>query len=104
MRIQTILIISVLALSVGPLAAAHRHGRDCGHRFDSHGGSWISVQAVTPFGFGVVHRSFADNGYQRDFRRFQHGKKYWKRVRKQQRKQHRRFHRESHRHGPKHWR
>ncbi|MDA0206804.1 MAG: hypothetical protein O3A53_12345 [Acidobacteria bacterium] len=58
MRIHSLLVITAaLALSL-PLSAAHRHGRDCGHVFDSHRGSWISVQIGTPFGFGVVNRGF----------------------------------------------
>ena len=112
MRIQTILLVSVLALCVGPLSAAHRHGRDCGHRFDSHQGSWISVHAVAPFGFSVAHRNFAPSpyrqGYHNDSRRFKRGKRYRKHMRKQQRRHERQFHRHGnrhgHRHGPYGWR
>ena len=117
MRIHSLLVITAaLALSL-PLSAAHRHGRDCGHVFDSHRGSWISVQIGTPFGFGVVNRGFdrdrrfnrygdryGDRYYQ-DSRRFKHSKRYFKKLRKQRLRDQRRFRNQRHHvHGPQCWR
>jgi len=112
MRIHFLLVIAAaLALSL-PLSADHRHGRDCGHVFDSHRGSWISVQFGPPFGFGIVNRGFDrdrrfnrygdryndryDDRHYRDSHRFKHNKKYYKKLQKQRQRDHRRFHNRGH--------
>jgi len=112
MRIHTLLVIAAaLALSL-PLSAAHRHGRDCGHVFDSHRRGWISVQFGTPFGYGFVGRGFDrdrhfdryDGRYYQDSRRFRNNKKFYKQLRKQQRRDHRQFRGQRHHvHGPACW-
>lgn len=112
MRIHTLFVIAAaLALSL-PLSAGHRHGRDCGHVFDSHRGNWISVQFGTPFGFGVVNRGFNrarhfdryDGRYYQDSRRFKHNKKFYKKLRKQRLRDHRQFRFQRHHvHGPQCW-
>lgn len=120
MRIHTLLTIAAgLALSL-PLSADHRHGRDCGHVFDSHRGGWFSVQFATPFGFGFVNRGFDrdrrfnrygdryddryDNRYYQDSRRFKQRKKFFKKMRKQRLRDHRRFYNQRHHvHGPACW-
>lgn len=111
MRIHTLLVIAAgLALSL-PLGAAHRHGRDCGHVFDSHRGGWFSVQIGTPFGYGVVNRGFDrdrhfdryDDRRHQDSRRFKQ-KKFFKKMRKQRLRGHRRFYSQRyHVHGPACW-
>jgi hypothetical protein len=117
MRIHSLLVIAAAQALSLPLGADHRHGRDCGHVFDSHRGSWISIQIATPFGLGVVNRGF-DRGrrfdrygdryygrYYQDSRRFKHNKKYFKRLRKQRLRDHRQFrHPRHHVHGPACWR
>lgn len=104
MRIQIILIIAVLTFFVGPLSADHRHGRDCGHHFDSHRGSWISVHAIIPLALGTTRHGFAQSpyrqGYGYDSHRSRHNKRYWKQVRKQQQRFRRNSHRRGHHHGP----
>ena len=112
MRIHSLLVIAAaLALSL-PLGAAHRHGRDCGHFFDSRRGGWISVQIGTPFGYGIINRGFDrdryfdryDGRYYQDSRRFKRSKKYFKQLRKQRLRDHRRFHHHRrHVHGPQCW-
>jgi hypothetical protein len=106
MRIHSLLVIAAaLALSL-PLSAAHRHGRDCGHLFDSHRGSWITVQFATPFGVGFVNRGFDryDGRRYQDSRRFKHNKKFYKKLQKQRLRDHRRFRNQRHHvHGPACW-
>jgi hypothetical protein len=116
MRIHSLLVIATgLALSL-PLAAAHRHGRDCGHFFDSRQGGWFSVQIGTPFGYGIVNRGFdRDRRFNRygdrydgrnyqDSRRFKQNKKFFKKLRKQGLRGHGRFyHQRHHVHGPHCW-
>lgn len=112
MRIHSLLVIAAaLALSL-PLGADHRHGRDCGHFFDSRRGGWISVQIGTPFGYGVVNRGFDrdpyfdrydDRGYY-DSRYYKRSKKYYKQLRKQRLREHRQFRYQRHHvHGPACW-
>ncbi len=116
MRIHSILVlVAGLALSL-PLSAAHRHGRDCGHFYDSRRGGWFSVQIATPFGFGIVNRGFDrdrrlhryndryDGRYYRDSHRYKPSKKFFKKMRKQRLRDHRRFyHQRHHVHGPQCW-
>ena len=116
MRIHSLLVITAaLALSL-PLGADHRHGRDCGHSFDSRRGGWLSVQIGTPFGYGIVNRGF-DRGFDRDrhydryddrgyydSRHHKRSKKYFKKLRKQRMRDHRQFRFQRHHvHGPHCW-
>lgn len=114
MRIHSLLVLAVALAFALPLSAGHRHGRDCGHIFDSHRGGWISVQFAAPLGVGFANwgvdrdRRFHrhnDRRYYRDSRSYKQQKKFLKKMRKQRLRDHRRFHQQRrHVHGPHCWR
>ena len=90
-------LLAALALATAlPLAASHRHGRNCGHYYSSAQGGWVAVSVATPFGAGVFGRGYDrgpryrrdgyyDRGYYRQGRYFR-DKRAYKRFLKEQRK------------------
>ncbi len=108
MRTRLILLAASLILGAASLSAGHRHGRECGHFFDSRRGGWISVQAAGAFGYASFDRRtgrhYADQRFYDD-RHFKKRRKRLKKLRKKRLRAERRYAKAaSHRHGPQCWR
>ena len=91
MRTRISLLVALAFATALPLAAGHRHGRDCGHYYSGSRGGWVSFSVVTPWGAGSFGKGY-DRGpryYDRGY--YDHGPYYrdkhaYKRYLKEQRR------------------
>ena len=69
MRTNIGLLVALAFATALPLAAGHRHGRDCGHYYSRSHGGWVAFSVVTPWGAGSFGRGsdrgpqYYDRGY-----------------------------------------
>lgn len=86
-----IAVTALAFLTALPLAAGHRHGRDCGHRYSRAARGWISIGVHTPYGGGYFSRApsrgyYSRDPYYDDRRAHKRHRKYLKKRYKRQRR------------------
>ena len=86
MRTKLAFVAALAFAAALPLAAGHRHGRDCGHYYSRAHGGWVAFSVAAPWGVGSYGRGFDRGFYGRDrYYDRRARKRYLKELRRRQR-------------------